>query len=114
MHYGDEKQLEENRLTITIYKHGIMGVDETNEPNSMKRCDVVINSIQECKYISPFILTSFFNSFQYIMWEPLLKDLKEEEWFQVSLRFTGYHANDVEVINVENISNNKTDFQGLH
>ena len=59
-----------------MYKHGILGDEDAAE--------YMINSIQECKYVSPFQLERLFYIYEYVFAEELDK-LDKEEWYKLEI-----------------------------
>lgn len=112
MHYGDEKQLQDNELVVVVYKHEFIDLDEEQEENEV---EYELASIQKCSYFPPRLLkkiitdpTSFF--------EKQMKDCKIEEWYQVTIKSTDgykqYEITSIVMITEQMIEDNN--FLNLH
>jgi len=110
MHYGDEKQIDENYLDIVVYKHGIAG-------ESDDKYEIMIESIQNCQYIHPRYLTKLLMSFEY-MFQDEIEKLEFEQFILMRIKdTTGY--GDFEIfwsMPVDDIKEGDllSDFNGLH
>ena len=115
MHYGDEKQQEQQLLEITVYKHSICGRNVKRNKNGLlsKTCvDYAINAIQDCKYINPNTLMKLFKD----PYKYLAKDLDQvafEEWIWVKLSDEDGYG-DIKVRALAVVSEHPNEFLRLH
>ena len=87
MHYGDDRQLENSKLIIIVYKHEIMGRELKRNVNGVvsKRCvHYEISSVQEMRYINPRVVTKLLaDPYKYL--SKMLDKLPNEEWILVEI-----------------------------
>lgn len=102
MHYGDDKQIENNILKIVIYKHG--GYDDEN------KYMLQLTSVQECKYFPIHLLQKILICPNEMLGNKIDK-LKLEVFWLLTIKNTGY--NEFEIISIEDTTN-YTDYYHLH
>ena len=111
MHYGDKEQVKRHILEVVFYKHNLYG-DGENEG----RYDLSLESIQECKWVSPEDLKRFLQSYKFL--DPikeLAEKLEFEKWYSVSLKFPEYYEIDkVEVVSWNDVSKHPQEMMRLH
>jgi hypothetical protein len=98
MHYGDKEQEKNQKLSVIVYKHGIM----SDNPEDF---DLEISSIQECRYVDPYALSKLIRkpnkrlgkSFEKLDFENFyLAELKwtwETKWEVLSVRKASHEEN---------------------
>jgi len=102
MHYGDKEQIDNNILKIVVYKHTIL--DEKEETDY----DLVVNSIQECKYFPINLLRKILEAP-----EILKLNLEPEKWYLITIK-TDDGWLKTTIVDIEDVSLDKNDFYKLH
>jgi len=92
MHYYDKKHIKASKLVVMIYKHTAKDKEDG--------CELELASIQDCKLIHPNQLSSFFILYRYLLGGHF-KDLPEESWYKLSLRFNSWDNSDFEILDTE-------------
>jgi len=105
MHYGDSEQSKSNILEVVVYLHANnWDVDK----NKQLKDELRVCSIQECKFIRPHLLMKFLrNPRKYISGL-----LLPEEWYRVRLKEIDWL--ELEVLEIENVSESDNEFYRLH
>ena len=81
MHYGDSEAWQKaNKIVMVVYNHDVLG-----EPDADQMW--VLNSIQECQYISPFDLQKLLCAFEYMFAEELKGH--KESWYKLEIHQDG-------------------------
>jgi len=111
MHYCDTEQLKDNILQVVFYKHCVSKNDD--DTYSDKNYDVSLESIQQCRYINPYILKKFLVVYEYILADEL-NEIDPERWYQFTIRYTGWEVDCFKVEKIEDVSESSSEFHRLH
>lgn len=110
MHYGDKEQLEGNTLKLVVYTHG--------DPGKFHGGGTIydVTSIQECKYFRVSLLEKILKTKKnWSGWftnHSQFKDLKQERYYLVEFKQTGF--NDFEVVGITDVSDSKNELLHIH
>lgn len=113
MHYGDDEQRKENRLSIVVYWHG-SSLEHHESDQYSKLQDFEITSIQQCQYVEPHILKDFLTNYRFTLFDKITPKIEQEKFYAVTIKFTGYYSELFDVVDIKDVSDDPNEFYRLH
>lgn len=110
MHFYSDHEgnptVHDNELVLGCYLHE--GINEGER-------EWEITSIQSVKFLPQYQLTLFLHCFDYLFPKhaPEL-EYELERWYKFKIRFTGYKAEQFEIVSFEDVSETDNDYDRIH
>jgi hypothetical protein len=92
MHYFDANHIKKQKLIVTVYKDELLDcTDESKAECKVVGYSVSVESVQEARYIRPYMICALHFNIEHILREHLAQ-MENEVFYLVELVPTGYDS----------------------